>query len=130
MGRVYPYYFDPIDWHHHHCAARSRGNFLGDALNLNVHFHTLMLDGFYERYGEPDMRFRVLPPPEDDEVRHVVERLAGRVACLTERRGLGRDADPLTAAQPTLAGLAADSVRVLAPGGGLCIGKMGLVSQG
>jgi len=114
VGRVYPYYFDPIDWHHHHCAARSRGNFLGDALNLNVHFHTLMLDGFYERYGEPDMRFRVLPPPEDDE----------------ERRGLGRDADPLTAAQPTLAGLAADSVRVLAPGGGLCIGKMGLVSQG
>ena len=54
----------------------------GDALNLNVHFHTLMLDGVYERYGEPGMRFRALPPPEDDEVRRVVERVAGRVARL------------------------------------------------
>src|SRR2546425_1908323 len=40
-----------------------------------------------------------------------------------ERRGLGTDADPsdadpLASAQPTLAGLAADSVRGFAPGGG------------
>ncbi len=95
----------------------------GDALNLNVHFHTLMLDGVYERYGEPGMRFRALPPPDDDELRRIVERVAGRVARLMERRGLGRDADPsdidpLASAQPTLAGLAADSVRGLAPGGG------------
>ena len=95
----------------------------GDALNLNVHFHTLMLDGVYERYGEPGMRFRALPPPDDDEVRRVVERVAGRVARLMECRGLGTDADPsdadpLASAQPTLAGLAADSVRGLAAGGG------------
>lgn len=95
----------------------------GDALNLNVHFHTLLLDGVYERYGEAGMRFRALPPPDVDEVRCVVERRAGRIARLLERRGLGRDADPsdadpLTAAQPALAGLAADSVRGLAPGGG------------
>ncbi len=94
----------------------------GDALNLNVHFHTLMLDGVYERYGEPGMRFRALPPPEDDEVRRIAERVAGRVARLMERRGLGTDADPsvadpLASAQPRLAGLAADSVRGLAPGG-------------
>ena len=37
----------------------------GDALNLNVHFHTLVLDGVYERYGEPGMRFRALPPDGD-----------------------------------------------------------------
>jgi len=81
-----------------------------------------MLDGVYERYGEPGMRFRALPPPEDDEVRRIVERVARRVARLMERRGLGTDsepsdADPLASAQPTLAGLAADSVRGLAPGG-------------
>ncbi len=95
----------------------------GDALNLNVHLHTLMLDGVYERYGEPGMRFRALPPPDDDEVRRVVERVAGRVARLMERRGLGTDADPsdadpLSVEQPHLAGLAADSVRGLAAGGG------------
>lgn len=94
----------------------------GDALNLNVHFHTLLLDGVYERYGEPGMHFRALPPPHDDEVRRVVERVAGRVARLMERRGFGTDADPsdadlLAVAQPHLAGLAAASVRGLAPGG-------------
>jgi hypothetical protein len=91
----------------------------GDALNLNLHFHTLVLDGVYECYGEPGMRFRALPPPEDDEVRRVVERVALRIASLLERRGLGADADPSAAdpladAHPTLAGLAADSVRGLA----------------
>jgi hypothetical protein len=35
-----------------------------------------MLDGVYERYGEPGMRLRALPPPDDDEVRRVVERVA------------------------------------------------------
>jgi len=94
----------------------------GDALNLNVHFHTLMLDGIYDRYGEPGMRFRALPPPDDDEVRHIVERIGSRVARLMERRGLDEDtdpsdADPLAVIQPHLAGLAADSVRGLAPGG-------------
>ena len=83
-----------------------------------------MIDGVYERYGEPGMHFRALPPPDDDEVRRVVERVAGRVARLMERRGLGRDADPsdadpLASGQPALAGLAADSVLGLAPGGGL-----------
>jgi hypothetical protein len=94
----------------------------GDALNLNVHFHTLMLDGVYERYGEPGMGFRGLTPPDDDEVRRVVERVARRVARLMVRRGLSADADPsdadpLAVAQPQLAGLAADSVRGLAAGG-------------
>jgi hypothetical protein len=95
----------------------------GDALNLNVHFHTLLLDGVYERYGEPGMRFRTLPPPDDDDVRRVVERLVRRVTRVMERRGLGRDADPsdadpLATAQPLLAGLAADSVRGLTVDGG------------
>jgi hypothetical protein len=88
----------------------------GDALNLNVHFHTLALDGVYAGYGRPGMRFRALPPPEDIEVRRVVERVARRVGRLLARRGLGAEADageadPLAGEQPLLAGLAAASVR-------------------
>src|SRR6266704_4342024 len=37
-----------------------------------------MLDGVYERYGEPGMRFRAWPLPDDAEVRRVVARLARR----------------------------------------------------
>ncbi len=62
------------------------------------------------------MRFRVLPPPDDAEVRRVVLRVARRVSRLLERRGLGpgadpSEADPLGATQPLLAGLAAASLR-------------------
>jgi hypothetical protein len=62
------------------------------------------------------MRFRVLPPPDDAEVRRVVDRVARRVGRLLVGRGLGPDADateadPLGAAQPLLAGFAAASVR-------------------
>jgi Putative transposase/Transposase zinc-binding domain len=87
-----------------------------DALNLNVHFHTLVLDGVYENYGEPGMRFRPLPPPDDAEVARVVERVAARIARPLDRRGPGSDSevvDPLTLDQPRLAGLAAASVRGL-----------------
>ncbi|MBI1951169.1 MAG: transposase [Acidobacteria bacterium] len=84
----------------------------GNSLNLNVHLHTLMLDGVYERYGEPGMRFWALLRPDDDAVRRVFERVAARVARLMERSGLGRDVDPsdadtLASAQQTLTGLAA-----------------------
>jgi hypothetical protein len=92
----------------------------GDALNLNVHFHTLVLDGIYERYGEPGMRFRALPPPTDAEVAEVVARIARRVERVLARRGLGPEPpelDPLVDDQPLLAGLAAASVRGLAGSG-------------
>jgi hypothetical protein len=67
----------------------------GDALNLNVHFHTLVLDGVYEHYGEAGMRFRALPPPEDADVARVVERVARWIGRLLERRGLGADTPPM-----------------------------------
>ncbi len=74
------------------------------------------LDGVYERYGDPGMRFRLLPPPDNAEVRRVVLRVARRVGRLLERRGLGvgadpSEADPLGATQPLLAGLAEASLR-------------------
>ena len=40
----------------------------GSALNLNIHFHTLMIDGVYElRLGGPPI-FHPVPAPTDDEV--------------------------------------------------------------
>jgi len=51
----------------------------GDALNLNVHFHSLVLDGVYASDAEGSLRFHPLPPPEDAEVEHVcVDRGTGR----------------------------------------------------
>jgi len=85
----------------------------GDALNLNVHFHMLAIDGTFDAADE--MRFRPVPPPDDDEVARVAQRVARNLARLLERRGLGPDADPdeadpLSLDQPMLAALYAASV--------------------
>ena len=44
------------------CGAVTFIQRFGDALNLNVHFHTLALDGLYDDGDEGEMRFRPLPP--------------------------------------------------------------------
>ncbi len=97
------------------CGAVTFVQRFGDALNLNLHFHSLVLDGVYETspYGRP--RFHPLPPPDDDEVARVVGQVATRIARLLERRGLGpdadpSDADPLTEEEPLLAELYGASV--------------------
>jgi len=51
----------------------------GDALNLNVHFHALVLDGVYHFDDPGGPCFILLPPPDDDEVLRVVSRLAERL---------------------------------------------------
>jgi hypothetical protein len=88
----------------------------GDALNLNVHFHSLVLDGVYAAGPDGMPRFHLLPPPEDAEVSRVAADVARRLAGLLERRGLGAgvepmDADPLADRQPFLAELPAASIR-------------------
>ncbi len=84
----------------------------GDALNLNVHFHSLVLDGVYSRTPQGTLRFHVLPPPEDAEVARIATQVARRIQRLLERRGLAEDAEPdrLTDEEPLLAALYAASV--------------------
>ena len=89
-------------------ASRARGS----ALNLNVHFHTLALDGVY-RYA-PDQgrrpRFLPLPPPEPDEIGRVLAGAARRIRRLIEARHAG-DEDALARDEPLMALLAAASLR-------------------
>jgi hypothetical protein len=97
------------------CGAVTFVQRSGDALNLNVHFHSLVVDGVYVREGFASVRFLALPPPDDAEVTRVAQRIATRLMRLLERRGLGPDADPseadpLSLEQPLLASLYAASI--------------------
>jgi hypothetical protein len=70
----------------------------GSALNLNVHFHALVLDGVYT-WDAADGRpvFRRARSPRTSEVAALVEEVARRVRAVLERRGLADDdeeADP------------------------------------
>jgi hypothetical protein len=95
------------------CGAVTFVQRFGGALNLNVHFHTLVLDGVYDP-GD-GLRFRPLPPPAEKEVERVARSVARGIARLLERRGLGPEADPeesdpLARDEPLLAALGSASV--------------------
>ena len=85
----------------------------GDALNLNVHFHSLVLDGVYVEGGQGRVRFPSLPAPEDAEIERTARTLARRLQRLLERRGFfdadSGDPDPLDGS--VLSRLADASVR-------------------
>jgi len=58
------------------------------ALRLNVHAHTLVLDGVYVRGADGEtLRFLSLPAPTEDEVHNVADRTAKRVVAALQKRG-------------------------------------------
>jgi hypothetical protein len=94
------------------CGAVTFIQRFGSALNLNVHFHTLALDGAYPyAVGDPAApRFFPLPPPSRDEVARVLAGTARRLHRLLAARADGDD-DALARDEPLLALLAAASLR-------------------
>ncbi len=58
------------------------------ALRLNVHAHTLVLDGVYVKRADGEgITFLRLPAPTDDEVHEVATRTAKRVIAALAKRG-------------------------------------------
>ncbi len=94
------------------CGAITFIQRIGSALNLNIHFHTLALDGVYTyTLGQGQApRFLPLPPPSADEVARVLAGTARRIQRLLEARAED-DADALARDEPLLALLAAASLR-------------------
>ena len=81
----------------------------GSALNLNVHFHTLMIDGVYElRLGGPPI-FHPVPAPTDDEVAAIAGAVLRKVGEKVARFDAMAE-DAAVAREPLLAGLAGASV--------------------
>jgi Putative transposase/Transposase zinc-binding domain len=94
------------------CGAVTFLQRFGSALNLNLHFHTLALDGAYpypDAFGERPRLF-VLPPPSPHEVARVLAGTARRIARLLGSRTDDHD-DPLARDERLLAALAAASLR-------------------
>lgn len=59
----------------------------GSALNLNIHFHMLFLDGVYE-IDSDRCRFQEVKPPSISELNQLLHRLSERIGRLLEREGL------------------------------------------
>ena len=66
----------------------------GGAVNLNVHFHMLVLDGVYVERPDGTLRFRWVKAPTSAELTALARTIARRVGRYLERRGLiERDAE-------------------------------------
>ena len=60
----------------------------GSALNLNVHFHMLFLDGVYIKDQSGRLRFKQLPKPSIESLQTLVHTISHRIARSLERKGL------------------------------------------
>ena len=98
------------------CGAVTAIQRCGSALNLNLPFHALVLDGVSTR-ATPDAApvFHPLPPPTDAEIATLLERLHARVQRLLRRRGRLPEepspSDPVAEQLPLLAGYAAAAIQ-------------------
>ena len=66
----------------------------GSALNLNIHFHILFLDGVYVYRDNRPPRFQRVKAPDKSELEDLVQLISQRVGRCLERQGLlERDAE-------------------------------------
>ena len=60
----------------------------GSALNLNVHFHLIFLDGVYLPVDDGPPIFRHVPAPTAAQLQELVQQIAEHNGRLLEKRGL------------------------------------------
>jgi hypothetical protein len=105
----------------------------GSGLQLNIHFHTLVLDGVFSETRPGHLTFHPAPLPSDEDVAHLLATVRARVGRLLARRHLEpaddtAPADPLADVSPVLAGLASASVQgrvALGPRAGARVRRLG-----
>ena len=90
----------------------------GGGVQLNIHFHTLLLEGVFVPAPDGTTRCDPAPPPTDREVARLLATIRTRILRLLRRRGVlaadetaDLDADPLAVEAPVLAQLSAAAVR-------------------
>ena len=89
----------------------------GSALNLNVHFHTLAVQGVFVDDRGGGLRFVPNPEPSEGEVEALLLATARRITRLVRRRGIDLErpqaeepVDRLASESPLLAGISGASV--------------------
>ncbi len=87
----------------------------GGGLQLNVHFHSLLLDGVFAEGVNGALEFHRADPPGNAEVARLLATIYRRVRRLLARRGLdvedAPDIDPLAEESLALAGITSASIQ-------------------
>jgi hypothetical protein len=61
------------------CGAVTMIQRFGSALNLNLHFHTLVPDGVFFEDGDGDIRFHALAPPTRSDLEKLIRKIVPRL---------------------------------------------------
>jgi len=85
----------------------------GSAANLNLHFHTLMIDGVYQPAPSGSPVFHPVPPPDEGDVAQIAatvwRKVTQKLARLDGKQGVD-GTDGIARDEPLLAALASASV--------------------
>ena len=105
------------------CGAVTVVQRFGSACELNVHLHSIVLDGVYVEESDGRSGFRPLPAPTTAEMHALTTKVARKVIRVLRRRGLLDETvlDDAAADEPALTDLLAESVafpraRIVDPG--------------
>jgi hypothetical protein len=66
----------------------------GSDLRLNIHFHTLIIEGVYAEDGSGGLTFCPLPAPSNEDVLDVLTRVVKRIEKMTRRSESGPELSP------------------------------------
>jgi hypothetical protein len=105
------------------CGAVTVAQRFGSACELNVHLHSIVLDGVYVDVADGRPGFRPLPAPTAAELHALTAKVARKVIRLLQRRGLLDETvlEDAAADEPALTDLLAEVVafprgRIVDPG--------------
>ena len=85
----------------------------GSALNLNLHLHSQISDGVYEKRPGGLLKFHRVAAPSLAETKQITQKIANRVHCYLQKRMHDLELDGLDAKEPFLAKCYAASIRYL-----------------
>ena len=86
----------------------------GSSVNLNVHFHSMLLDGVFTRDEQGSLRFHSAPPPTHEELGEVVRRVHRRALAWLARSKLLETSRGGTASQEPGAQTSLDACAAIA----------------
>src|SRR5881397_4433107 len=66
----------------------------GGGLQLNVHYHSLLIDGVFAERADGTLAFHAAEPPSEEEVAQLLATIHRRVRRLLSRRGFDMDDAP------------------------------------
>jgi len=94
------------------CGAVTAIQRFGSALNLNLHYHVLVLDGvFHQASGAASPTFRAIKAPTTEDITELTRKIQKRIVRLFERRGLFDDDREASSDEQSLVGSYAASSR-------------------